>query len=378
MIEFLINPHKGKPVQLSREISGLLENNCPVEYHQTIRGYSPSPLLSLQNLAERLSLSALHVKDESERFGLNAFKGLGASFAVYRYLQENPGDYVFCTATDGNHGRALAWACSHFGQLARIFVPEYTTAQRIKSIRREGAVVFKVKGGYDAAVACAKNESIKNGWVLIQDTSWENYCKIPSWVVAGYTTLCFEVEEQLSSVVKDAVLPYYDIIMLQCGVGSWASSVIWYYRKKYGEKSPKFVIVEPSGSNGALSSLLNDRPSSPSGSGETIMAGLNCGIPSLISWPVLRNYADCFMLIDDDDARAAMRIFYYPEGEDRRIVSGESGAAGLGGLLKLLREPAASLVKRKLEINSDTKVLLINTEGDTDKRSFRKIVKRKS
>lgn len=376
MIEFVINPHMGNPLPLNRDITGILKESNPYSYHKAIRGYKPTPLISLPGMAKRLNLSSLHVKDESERFGLKAFKALGASYAVYRYLQENPGEYVFCAATDGNHGRALAWACRQFGQLARIFVPGYTTSQRIKSIRKEGAFAYKIDGGYDSTVEFAKNESIKNGWVLLQDTSWENYCRIPSWVVAGYQTLCSEIEEQVDSLSGSHQLPYYDIVFLQCGVGSWASSVIWYYRNRYGDNSPMFIIVEPSGSNGALSSLLNDRPSNPSSQSDTIMAGLNCGVPSLISWPVLRNFADCFMVIEDDDARLAMRSLYYPCGKDPRVISGESGAAGMGGLLKLLREPDGSVVKKKLGIDKGLKVLLINTEGDTDRRSFRKIVKR--
>ncbi len=375
MIEFVINPHRDNPLQLSREITDTLKDSNPVSYHKTISGYKPTPLISLPGMASRLNLSSLHVKDESERFGLNAFKALGASYAVYRYLHENPGEYVFCAATDGNHGRALAWSCRQFGQLARIFVPGYTTSRRIKSIKKEGAVVYKIDGGYDTTVDFAKNESIKNGWVLLQDTSWENYCRIPSWVVAGYQTLCSEIEEQVSFLSDGQQLPYYDIVFLQCGVGSWASSVIWYYMNRYGDKSPKFVIVEPSGSNGALSSLLNGTPTAPSRQSDTIMAGLNCGVPSLISWPVLRNFADCFMVIDDDDARLAMRSLYYPAGNDPRVISGESGAAGMGGLMKLMRESGGSVVKKKLGIDKGLKVLLINTEGDTDRRSFRKIVK---
>ncbi len=375
MVEFVINPLKNKPVENFREVAESLKNSKAPEYHKTIKGYEPTPLVSLPALAEELNLEAVHVKDESQRFGLNAFKALGASYAVFRYLQDNPGEYVFSAATDGNHGRALAWASRLFGQLTRIFVPEYTTSQRIKSIRKEGAVVHKIKGGYDLAVETAKKESIKNDWVLIQDTSWENYSKIPSWVIAGYQTLCSEVDNQTEPVSGSGELPYYDLVLLQCGVGSYASSVIWYYLQNYGDKSPDFVLVEPAASCGVLRSILNGRLSSPGSSGKTIMAGLNCGKPSLISWPLLRNNADGAMVVYDEDTKQAMRKFYYPTNGDPKIVSGESGAAGMAGLLKLARDPAFSVLKEKLQIGSQTKVLLINTEGDTDRRSFRKIVK---
>lgn len=370
-MKFLINPYKGKQELLLPELENLLRYSDARSFHKTLEDYSPTSLTTLKGLSQQLGVAEIWVKNESSRFVLNAFKGLGASFAVYKYLQQAPGNHCFCTATDGNHGRAVAWATKIFGQKAVIFVPEFTVKERIENIKKEGAEVRTIKGHYDETVAAANAAAKENNWILIQDTSWEGYTTIPAWIISGYLTQFEEIDEQ----VPDQ--PYFDLMFLHAGVGSWASAGLWYYQNKYGNNAPKSVIVEPETSDGILHSILNNKLSLPSNSnaGHTIMAGLNCGIPSLISFPIFKNYADCFITIPDELAKEAMRKLFYPIKDDESIIAGETGAAGLAGLLQVLRNPEFAGLKDHMQINPHSKILIVNTEGATDKENFDRIVK---
>lgn len=338
-------------------------------FHEKIPGYAPTPLLELPGLAAELGLGAIYVKDEAHRFGTKAFKALGASYAVHRYLEENPGEHVFCTASDGNHGMALAWSARLFNRRAEVFMPAGTVPARIRRIEGEGARVTVVDGDYDAAVRVAAEEAEERGRVLVQDTAWEGYTEIPARIMAGYITMFRELETELFPPEG----PRVDAVFLQAGVGSWAAAAVAWLADRYGGRMPKIICVEPVGADCCRASARAGRRVSLPGA-RTIMAGLNCGTPSLLAWPILAAGADLFLAVPDGYAREAMRAYFNPQESDPRVVSGESGAAGLAALLALLRAPELNEPRKSLGLGADSRVLLFNTEGDTDPENFTKIV----
>ena len=350
--------------------NNILKAHDATKFHKSLKDYKATPLIHLPNLSKKHNVGTIYVKDESYRFGLKAFKVLGASYAIKQCLEKNPSIETVCTATDGNHGRAVAWAAKKFKKNAVVFVPRDTTLKRINVIEQEGAKVIQVDGNYDNACQEAENASNTNNWTLIQDTAWEGYEEIPAMIMAGYLTLFKELENSIHTASK----PKIDIVFLQAGVGSMAASGIYYYLNKYGANKPKIVIVEPQEADGILLSFFNNKISTSKGNSSTIMAGLNCGTPSLGAWSLLKNGADVSIKISDDYAKKAMRELYYPTADDKRIISGESGAGGFAGFLTIMNDGGYKAVKESLDINNNSNILFINTEGDTDKQIFEKII----
>lgn len=344
----------------------ILENNDPSHFHSLINGYRPTPLFHLPGLSQKYNVGNIYVKDESNRFGLHSFKALGASYAIHRILSEKPEAKVFCTATDGNHGCAVAWAARRFNKEAVVFVPETITSNRIKAIKNEGARVIKVDGNYDYSCEIAKYESKNNNWQLVQDTSWEDYVEIPSLIMAGYLTLFKEMETNLHPPRK----PKIDIVILQAGVGSFAGAGIYYYLKKYGINSPGIVIVEPKEADGILTSFKRNRISTSKGNSCTVMAGLNCETPSFISWDLLKSGVDISIRIEDRYAKKAVKELHSSIDSDPRILAGESGAAGFAGFISIMEEKQFIGIRNELDINETTNILFINTEGDTHNNLF--------
>lgn len=352
---------------LDRSFNRIYKNEDPLEYHRGLRKYEPTPLISLSKLAKSLNIKELYIKDESSRFRQGTFKILGASFAVYKYLETVPsGKYTFCTATDGNHGKSVAWAARRNKQKAVIYVPGNTAPARIKSIRKLQARVVQVDGDYDATVMRAREDAEKNGYVLIQDTSWEGYTEVPAIIAAGYKTMMHEMDELLHTR-KD---PGIDFVFLQTGVGTWAASVVAYYRNRYPGRMPKFITVEPTECDSLLVSCKRKKPTPTRGSQVTVMAGLNCGTASLQAWKILQPSIDLFLAIPDEYAIKAMQYLYFPFKNDSQIFAGESGAAGLGGLLALLNDESLAKVRGKVGLNEESRVLVFNTEAVTDPDNF--------
>ena len=341
--------------------------------HRTLPGYAPTPLVALPGLAAELGLGEVWVKDESKRFGLNAFKALGASYAIHRLLRER-GDrgWTFATATAGNHGRAVAWTARITGQRAVIFVPGHTVPARIAALRGEGAEVVVVEGTYDDAVARAARESATHGWQVVSDTAYPGYTEIPGWIMEGYTTLFAEATRQLEAAGR----PDPDVVLLQAGVGGLAWAGTCFYARRSGPKRPRLVAVEPTEADCLLESIGAPDGAMRTARGRlrTIMAGLNAGTPSLVAWPLLRVGMDAFLALDDGDAEEAMRRLHAGTAGDPRVLAGESGAAGVAGLLALCREPALAESRRALGLERDARVLVVVTEGATDPASYRRIV----
>jgi len=365
---FYINNPDNKLVD--NKTTKILNNSDALSFHSSLKNYKPTPLIHLPYLAKKHGVGNIYLKDESFRFGLNSFKCLGSVYAISQILKDNPKIKAFCTATDGNHGRAVAWSAKLFNKESVVIVPKYTTDQRIKTIENEGAEVEKFNGNYDEACAYAEQISNNNGWQLVQDMAWNGYEEIPAKIMAGYTTLFKEIEKDLDSLPDSKA----DIVFLQAGVGSFAGSGIYHYLTRYGKNRPKTVIVEPTEADAVLSSFIKGKVTTSKGRCQTIMVGLNCGTPSIGAWNILKSGADVAVKINDEYARAAVRELYYPNGTDKRIVSGESGVAGLAGFFAIMKEEKFKILREKLNITKNTNILFISTEGATDINVFNEII----
>jgi diaminopropionate ammonia-lyase len=359
-------------------------------FHRSLPAYRPTPLASLSKLARRLGVSGLYVKDESRRFDLKAFKVLGASYALWRTLARDllgiSTGASFCdlqqpefkkhlsattciTATDGNHGRALAWAARQLGCRAVVLMPQGTAEIRLDHVRRLGAKAETIDGNYDEAVRRAAATARSNRWLLIQDTAWSGYITIPCRIMQGYLTLFDEALEQL-----DGVVPTH--IFIQCGVGSLASALQAFLVQRYGAARPKLVVVEPKSYAGFYRSVRigDGRPHGVEGEAATIMAGLACGEPSTIAWEILRDYADVFVACPDTITVKAMRLLARPLSGDPPIVSGESGAVTTGLIHEILDREENRPLSDALGLDGQSEILLFSTEGDTDPEMYREIV----
>ena len=367
---FINNPCNRLPDTLTTQT---LTKARALDFHKTLPGYTPTPLVSLPALAQKYGVAEIFVKDESKRFGMNAFKSLGAVYAIHRLLQINPELGTFCTATDGNHGKAVAWGATLFGKKSVVYVPSDTTANRMEAIAQQGAIVEKINGNYDDACAHAEKMCNEKGWQLVQDMAWEGYEEIPADIVAGYMSMFTEMEDTLNTLPKPAI----DIVFLQAGVGSFAAAGIFYYLQRYGKHKPTIIIVEPREADAVLASFTKGRITTSTGSACTIMAGLNCGTPSTGAWDLLKCGADLALSIDDYYARQAMRELFHPTSNDPKIIAGESGAAGLAGFLALIKEKESRKAREHINLTPKSRILFVNTEGDTDKTLFDEIVKEK-
>ena len=354
---------------------------APLDFHRRLPEYAATPLVDAPGLAGSLGVGKVWVKDESWRLGLPAFKILGASWAVYRVLEQRSGGGIgewgdveelrgrlaphkpltLAAATDGNHGRAVARMARLLGLGARIFVPAGMVAARIEAIRSEGAEVVVVRGTYDEAVARSAEEA-DGRCLVISDTSWPGYEDVPRWVIDGYSTILWEVEDELGRLGEGGPT----LVVVQIGVGAFAAAVTRHFRSPGGSPRPKILGVEPARAACALASAEAGGIVHLPGPHDSIMAGLNCGSPSVVAWPVISKGVDLFLEIEDRWAREAMRML-----AAAGIVSGETGAAGLAGLLALAREGDRG---GELGLTEEARVLVFNCEGATDPGAYGRIL----
>lgn len=362
-------------------------------FHSSINEYRATPLVCLDELAKTLGVSKIYVKDESHRFGLNAFKGLGGTFAIAKLLCKKLGvdinditfeyfkakevkekikEMVFITATDGNHGRGVAWAATQLGCKSVVYMPRGAAQRRVDAIREAGAEVFVTDLNYDDAVRLATEEGERNGWYLIQDTAWDGYEEIPNWITQGYSTMADEALEQLR--LDGIQRPTH--IFLQAGVGSMAGAVLGYYVNRFKGDHPIAVIVEPEQADCIYNSALSgdNEPHFVTGDLDTIMAGLACGEPNPITWEILRDFASLFVSCNDYVSARGVRILANPIGKDQKIISGESGSVGIGLLSVLMERIETQEIRDSIGLNEESVVLFFNTEGDTDPENYRRIV----
>lgn len=363
------------------------------EFQKTHSFYTETPLYQLKNLSEHLNLADIRVKDESSRFGLNAFKVMGGIYAVGKYLAERLGENIddltfeslqsskvkeklgeltFISATDGNHGRGIAWAARELGHKSVIYMPKGSSLQRLTAIRNEGAKAEITEINYDETVRMCANLANENVWVLVQDTAWEGYDDIPLWIMQGYASMAKEIVEQMN---KDgAGQPTH--IFLQAGVGSFAAAIAGYMISNYRNNPPIIVVVEPDQADCFYRSFANEQGTREIVTGEmnTIMAGLACGEPNTRAFRLLRQYAMGTISCTDNIAALGMRLYGNPLKNDPRVISGESGAVTLGLLYYLRKLADAPGLNSEILLDSDSRVLLISTEGDTDPAQYQKVV----
>lgn len=356
-----------------------------VNFHKSFPMYKQTPLVDLQQLAKKIGVKGVYVKDESYRFGLNAFKVLGGSYAIGNYLanllntdisklpfekltsdevKNKLGDITFVTATDGNHGRGVAWTANKLKQKSVVFMPKGSAQQRLDAIKNEGAEAEITDLNYDEAVRLAYEKGEKNGWVMVQDTAWDGYVDIPTWIIQGYATMAFEAYKQLNK------RPTH--IFVQAGVGSLASAITGFFSSMFKENKPIIVIVEPKKADCIFktASANDGERHFVTGDMDTTMAGLACGEPCSIGWDVLKDYADYAIACEDYISAKGMRVLGNPLKGDERVISGESGSVTTGLLVEIMERPEYSEIKKELKLDESSEVLCFSTEGDTDESNY--------
>lgn len=364
------------------------------KFHKSFPQYKETPLVALDDLSKHLNVAGIYIKDESYRFGLNAFKVLGGSYAMARYIAQKLnrdvdtlgydeltsdavrnelGEITFYTTTDGNHGRGVAWAANKLKQKSVVHMPKGSSQTRLQNILNENAKADILDMNYDDAVRLTAKESAADpNSIVIQDTAWEGYEEIPGWIMQGYGTMALEASEQLTKAGVDR--PTH--VFVQAGVGSLAGAVQGYFANKYPDNCPITVVLEADVADCLYRSAVKNDGTAEMVGGDltTIMAGLACGEPNTISFEILRDWTTCFVSAPNWIAAKGMRTLASPTGNDKKVVSGESGAAPLGLLAAIMERDDLKELREALKLDSNSKILLFSTEGDTDPDKYREIV----
>lgn len=349
------------------------------------QGYAPTPLVDLAGLARQIDVGAIHYKDEGPRFGLGSFKALGGAYAALRVLarelsrrlgravplaeirqgrhRDGCARITLVSATDGNHGRSLAWGCQRFGARCRIYIHAEVSEGRAAAMRELGADVVRIAGDYDASVRLARDEAEANGWFVVSDTSWDGYTEPPRDVMAGYGVMTREICAALRSPPTH--------VFVQGGVGGLAAAVAAGLRQHYGGDAPRVVIVEPDRAACLFESAVAGRPTPVAIAAETIMAGLSCGEPSELAWQILREEAGDFLTIPDALVAPTVRLLARSAFADPAVEAGESAVAGLAALIAARQSAALSAA---LGLDAGSRVLAIGSEGVTDPAIFAAIM----
>ena len=380
--------------EVALDFLSMSEINKARNFHKSFPEYSVTPLVNLDKLSEKLGVANIFLKDESYRFGLNAFKVVGGSYAMAKYLakilkmdindlpydklisddiREKLGDITFVTATDGNHGRGVAWTANRLKQKSVVYMPKGSSLIRLENIRKEGADASITDMNYDDAVRLAAKYADEHNGVVIQDTAWEGYEEIPAWIMQGYGTMGLEALEQLRNDYK-VERPTH--IFLQAGVGSLAGGIQGFFASVFGDECPTTVVVEAKEAACYYeSAIANDgNPRAVGGDMPTIMAGLACGEVNITGFEVLKNHSKVFVSAPNYVAANGMRVLGNPLNGDEKVISGESGAVTLGLVYELMTNPEYKELKESIGLDENSKVLLFSTEGDTDPDKYREIV----
>ena len=361
------------------------------DFHKSFPEYSVTPLAELKALAANIGVKNIYIKDESYRFGLNAFKVLGGSFAIGSFIarklgcdiselpfkrlvsseiKDKLGEITFVTATDGNHGRGVAWTANRLEQKSVVFMPRGTAKERLDNILALGSDASITDMLYDDAVRHSKKCADEYGWVVVQDTAWDGYYEIPKNIMQGYTTMAFEAYEQLEDVKPTH-------IFLQAGVGSMAGAVCAFFTDAYGDANrPVITVLEPNGANCVYNTALHNDGNlyATNGDMNSIMAGLCCGEVCPIAWDILKDHADFFVTAPDSAAEKGMQVLGKPCGNDKAVISGESGASTLGYVYEVMTNPELADIKNALGLNDNSVILCFSTEGDTDKENYKRVL----
>lgn len=386
----VMNSHPEHNLPLEAVDAGTLSVDAAREVERFLSfraNHKPTPLQSLSGLAGKLGVASIHMKDEGFRLDLGSFKALGGSYAVIRLVLEEAsrqfgkpvdigeldtaavrriaeGMTVGC-ATDGNHGKSVAAGAQLVGAKAAIFVHSGVSDERVAAIAQYGAEMIRIEGTYDDSVAAAERICKENGWIVVSDTSWPGYERIPGLVMQGYTAMLREAVAGLPQAPTH--------VFMQAGVGGLAAAVAGYFDIVFGNARPRFVVVEPDRAACLFASARAGRLVKVDHDERTIMAMLECYEPSLVAWRILARKADAFMTVSEEEAAETMRSLARPVAGDPAIVAGESGGAGLAGFLNAMKD---SEKRDALGLDANSRIFVINTEGATDQARYEEIVGR--
>jgi len=336
--------------------------NEAVETISAWETYTPTPLIKLNKLNDELKFKEIFYKDEDKRFSLKSFKALGGAFAVDKIAKEK-NNIIVATATAGNHGRSVAWGAQRLGLKCKIFISEFVSESRANAMRNLDAEVIRVKGNYDASLnECIKQSKI-NGWEIVQDVSWEGYKEVPKMIMAGYTIMIKEIIDD----IKDNQFTH---VFLQAGVGGMAAAMIAGFAS-FSKQMPKFIIVEPENANCVFKSIENNKLSSVDIIQETIMGGMSCGDVSTVAWEILKNSANFCLTISDEKISTVVAMLSESKLSNEKIIAGECAVPGVIALIGLSKNKDYI---NKLNLNSESKILLFGCEGLTDSAMYEKLL----
>ena len=326
------------------------------------KGYSPTPLLSLNKLSKELNLNKIFYKDESERFDLKSFKALGGAYAVEKVSKGNK-DIVVATATAGNHGRSVAWGAKRLGLKCKIFISEFVSDARGKAMADLGADVVKVKGNYEKSLIECIKQSTNNNWQIVQDVAWKDYMTVPKYTMAGYTVMMKEIVDQ----IKNDQITH---VILQAGVGGMAGAMVAGIAR-YLKNIPEIIVVEPDSAACVMESIKTGKIEKIDIERESLMGGMSCGEVSLVPWEILKNSVKYCISLPDDDIAKTMKLLGNASFSNEKIIAGENSAPGVISLITICEDEK---IKENLKLNKDSNILLIGCEGDTDQAMYQKLI----
>lgn len=323
--------------------------------------YSPTPLISLNKLSKDLGLKNVFYKDESKRFNLKSFKALGGAYAVEQ-VSKTKKNITVATATAGNHGRSVAWGAKRLGLKCKIFISEYVSENRAEAMRGFGAEVFRVKGNYDNSLKECINQSKKNGWEIIQDVAWDGYEEVPKLTMAGYAVMMKEISDQINN-------NHITHIFLQAGVGGMAAAMIAGCAR-YLKNIPNIIIVEPENADCVLQAVEKNKIVTIEITNESLMGGMSCGEVSLIPWKIINNNAHYCISVPDDKISDTVKLLANSTFSENKIIGGECATPGIISLIASCN----SILKEKINLNSNSEVMLLGCEGDVDRELYEKLL----
>ena len=336
------------------------------EAHSTIskwESYEPTPLLLLNKLSKELNLNQIYYKDESKRFDLKSFKALGGAYAVEKVTKGNK-EITVSTATAGNHGRSVAWGAKRLGLKCKIFISEFVSEARGKAMESLGADVVKVKGNYENSLLECIKQSTENNWQIVQDVAWKDYMVVPTLTMAGYSVMMKEIVDQINN---ESITH----IFLQAGVGGMAGAMVAGVAR-YLKNIPKIIVVEPDSAACVMKSIESGKIEKVQIVRESLMGGMSCGEPSLVPWKILKKSVNNCISLPDDDIGKAMKLFANASFGNDKIIAGENAAPGVISLIACCNDEK---IKNSINLDSNSNILLIGCEGDTDQEMYQKLLK---
>ena len=346
-------------------ILSILPKNDMDEAYETIskwKDYSSTPLISLNKLTKELNLNQIFYKDESKRFKLKSFKALGGAYAVEKITKGNK-KIVISTATAGNHGRSVAWGSKKLGLKCKIFISEYVSDFRAEAMRNFGAEVIRVKGNYDNSLKECIKQSKENNWQIVQDVAWQDYKLVPKLTMAGYSVMMKEI----SSKINDQQISH---VILQAGVGGMAAAMVAGIAN-YLKNVPFIIVVEPENAACVFESIKAGEIKKISIKKESLMGGMSCDEVSLVPWEILRKSVSHCVTVSDDHIGKTVRSLAKSEFSDEKIIGGECSTPGIISLVGLCND---SEIKKKINLNENSNVLLFGCEGDADEQLYKKLL----